>query len=194
MGKEMDAEWYDNEYKNSPYNNDLAKCGYLNLYCEAMYFLPDEKNTPIIDLGCGTGRFAKLLEINGFKNYVGLDFSITAIHIASEYCQSFSFGCYDLKEISQISKFVNEFEYIFLLEVLEHIDDDMKLLNSINQGKNVVFSVPPSNYKSHVRFFNTIDDVYKRYDHVFEFKEEMIVKNHIKPNKQGSFLFNAIKK
>lgn len=36
--------------------------------------LPNEKDTRILDLGCGMGHFLYFLKANGYNNYLGIDF------------------------------------------------------------------------------------------------------------------------
>ncbi|MDI5789533.1 class I SAM-dependent methyltransferase [Bacillus licheniformis] len=44
------------------------------MYEEAARLLPESKDETIVDIGCGTGRFAKLLYDKGYRKYLGIDF------------------------------------------------------------------------------------------------------------------------
>ena len=42
----------------------------------------DEIKEPVIDVGCGTGKYTKLLEMAGIRNLVGVDISQNELKIA----------------------------------------------------------------------------------------------------------------
>lgn len=46
------------------------------------------RGTSLVDLGCGTGRFFRLLDPNHFSSLTGIDFSATAIGEAQSLCCS----------------------------------------------------------------------------------------------------------
>jgi ubiquinone/menaquinone biosynthesis C-methylase UbiE len=92
MGKERSAEWYDQNYINSNYNLPLEDCGYRGLYESVIDLMPLNKGVKILELGCGTGRLAKLLYDNGYKNYKGVDFSRVAIENARKHAKDCKFS------------------------------------------------------------------------------------------------------
>jgi 2-polyprenyl-3-methyl-5-hydroxy-6-metoxy-1,4-benzoquinol methylase len=158
------------EFSKSYYNDNIGRAGlplskspWLDVYLKAMDFIGlDNRDKKIIDLGCGTGRFAKLLFINDFDNYVGVDFAYERIKECKKYVPGYEFICEDVfsKEIS--NKF-ESYDVFVLLEVLEHIKDDLKLLDLIPKGKDIIFSVPNYLSASHVRAFKDIESIKKRY-------------------------------
>ena len=83
MSIERDSIYYDCIYQNS----DEYKCGYeKSVYYEmwkiVISLIPDKIS--VIELGCGTGQFAKMC-IDSGKNYShGIDFSLEAVTIAKE--------------------------------------------------------------------------------------------------------------
>ncbi|MCZ7538265.1 MAG: methyltransferase domain-containing protein [Acidimicrobiia bacterium] len=59
----------------------LEQSPWLALYEEVLRWLP--RGWPIVDLGCGTGRLARLLANHGWADYQGHDFSPMAIQTAT---------------------------------------------------------------------------------------------------------------
>jgi hypothetical protein len=53
---------------------------------------------------------------------------------------------------------------VVCLEMLEHIEDDLSIIKRIPSGTWILFSVPSYDYKSHVRHFASMGEVYKRYN------------------------------
>jgi len=86
-----------------------------------------EKGDQVIDIGCGTGGFAKVL-LNEEYDVTCLDTEELAI----EYCQKRGIKNLfhgDLK--SYISKSNQKFKAAFMLDVIEHIPDDQDVVNDV---------------------------------------------------------------
>jgi 2-polyprenyl-3-methyl-5-hydroxy-6-metoxy-1,4-benzoquinol methylase len=66
---------------------------------------------------------------------------------------------------------LRKFNLFILLEVLEHVNDDMKLLSTLPSGSRVIFSVPNYDSKAHVRFFGSAGDVIQRYQKILNFSD-----------------------
>lgn len=160
MGFERDASFYDNRLFNE--TTDLYKFVKFPVYEKAANMLPSNSNDPyVVDLGCGSGKFGRLLADKGYNKYIGYDFSTERIKIAREYVTEFKFV---VKNIFNVDKTVFGPDTVFvLLEILEHINDDIKLLKSLPSGNRVIFSVPNYDSKTHVRYFDSMEDVVNRY-------------------------------
>lgn len=104
------------------------------------FWKPQSSNPVILDLGCGTGGSFSLLK--NWGRVVGLDASFFAL----KFSRSRS-----VKELvlgdAQILPFAdNKFELVAILDVLEHLDDDLLSLREIwrvlKPKGAVVFTVP----------------------------------------------------
>ena len=173
IGKERGPEWYDNKYSRSEKLVYQYKSG---LYVKA-YGLFSEGN--ILDIGCGSGRFAKVLYDNNFDGeYLGIDFSKNAI----DYCKKIYPYEFRVDNVFDIS--MDRFDNVVLLELFEHVINDICLVERV--CKDLIFSVPSFGGPSHVRYFKNIYDVKERYQHLLEFESEIKI--------DRIFLFKGLRK
>jgi 2-polyprenyl-3-methyl-5-hydroxy-6-metoxy-1,4-benzoquinol methylase len=176
MEIEQNSQWYDDNIWNTSERMLYNHKG--GLYLSA-YELSDGKN--IIDVGCGSGRLAHVFRENGFDgSYLGIDFSKNAI----DYCRRtypYEFKQYNIFDVSY-----ENYDNIVCLEVLEHINDDIKFISIIPKSKVFIFSVPNFGGISHVRYFSSIMDVKERYNDLLDFVNESQI--------DRLFLFKTLKK
>ena len=99
-------------------------------------FISSNHEIKIIDLGCGTGSLVSGLKNCGYKNVSGVDVSL-------ENIQQAKLAELDLKH-GEIIAFLDEvieksekFDAVFLLDVLEHLDDD-ELYDLVDKVKNIL--------------------------------------------------------
>lgn len=175
------------------------------VYKFALDFLPSpDENPTILDVGCGTGMFAKLLYKKGYTNYSGLDFSRNRVKIARETVPDFSFNKRNMFD-KQMQEVYPCFDHIVALEVLEHIENDLEFLRMIPDGKIIIFSLPNYLSISHVRAFHKEEFIRDRYGEVLEFLDSKIFKSkgiwnhrdaHGRSRKMRAkiFVFKCIKK
>ena len=176
MEIEQNSQWYDdniwNDQKRMLYNHKNG------LYQRA-YELSDGKN--IIDVGCGSGRLAHVFREKGFDgSYLGIDFSRNAI----DYCKRTY--PYEFKQCNIFDVSYKNYDNIICLEVLEHINYDIKFISIIPKNKVLIFSVPSFGGISHVRHFNSIEEVKERYSDLLNFTDEVQI--------DRLFLFKTLKK
>lgn len=122
-----------------------------------------DKDSTILDIGCGTGGNLQLLS-QFYNNVIGVEPNDLAI----EYCKS--------KNLSNIIKsglpnlnLVEDFsaDVILLFDVLEHVDEDVQALsivkNKLKDGGYIILTVPAFNF-----LWSTHDESFhhkRRYTH-----------------------------
>lgn len=143
----------------------------------------------IVELGCSDGNFAKLLFENNIKNYCGIDILEEKIKKAKIKFPGMDFICCDI--INNLS-ILHKAKTFVSFQCLEHIKEDLKILNSLKCGTNIIISVPNSNYKGHIRWFE-IDGWKNRFSQNVDFNDSYTIQHPIKRNKR-SFLFKGNKK
>lgn len=185
MGKEQPAEFYDGIKYMKPHIFER----YAVIYNAAADLLPKSDCPRIIDLGCGVGHFAKIIMQRGYHCYVGYDFSEQMIEKAQTQLRRGRFLQGDLLDSDIQAEYANDKLFV-LLEVLEHITKDFKILESIPHGAQVIFSLPSFDARSHVRKFKNVDQIKKRYNDYLIFKKDITI-----PWKKNKvFLFNCVKR
>lgn len=164
----LPAEWYDRVLPGSRALAPVESSSALPVYEAAADMVPAV--LPVVDVGCGTGRFAELLHRRGVTRYMGFDFAPAVVAEAARYCRhdGFSFEVADVRDWQHGPNLPDECCYV-LLEVLEHLDDDRDALARIPGGLPVVFSVPSFWSESHVRRFAQPRDVFDRYGDLLDF-------------------------
>ncbi len=98
----------------------------------------------LLDAGCGTGHLLSLIikkHPNQFTSIEGTDFSKEACKNTSKILGIKTFEA-DLKNI----KVKKKYDLIICSEVIEHVEDDERVIknifNMLNNGGNVIFTVP----------------------------------------------------
>lgn len=167
MGSELGVEFYDEVYSNERrYTEDYTNLPYYPIFQVALGMIRDVENPKILELGCGTGQFAKMLWDNDIRDYLGIDFSEKAVEIARKFSPQ-KFEVADIRAWN----IREEFNVVVMLEVLEHLSDDLSVLRGINQGTTVIFSVPRFDDPGHVRLFKRKEDVEDRYRGLIDIEE-----------------------
>ena len=119
------------------------------------------KIKPIVDMGCGVGMLAELCKETGHKYEVGFDFSSIAIEKARKRVPHTRFEQIDFNK-ADISFHTDGYVFIFF-EILEHLEEDLNLLSQIKPRNKIFISVPNFDSESHVRHFDSMHDVFRRY-------------------------------
>jgi len=171
---EKNSNFYDDLFESGGWNDMYFKhyreSHYYRIWLSALEKLKHITYPNIIEIGCGPGQFANLLFDSGFNNYQGIDFSSEAIKYAkirnSEYKNLFNI---DNAYTSNI--FNTDYNTVIIFEVLEHVDDDLIILEKIRKNSFVLFSVPNFYSDGHVRWFNSKQDVFLRYKEYVEYEE-----------------------
>jgi 2-polyprenyl-3-methyl-5-hydroxy-6-metoxy-1,4-benzoquinol methylase len=169
---EQTKDFYNQIYKTGGSNKEYFKEPEDSIYYLIWKDILNKLNNTekILDLGCGVGQFAKLLIKNGKKYLFGIDFSEEAILQAKKnnIGDESAFIWADLNQIN-FDGSKNVYDTVLICEVLEHIENDLDILNKIHKDKRVIFSVPNYMSKGHVRCFNNFDEIINRYSKLIEF-------------------------
>ena len=165
-----EADYYDADVRAGGLATlRLVDSPWLPLYVRAREWIPT--GDPVFDLGCGTGRFAAALLASGHAApYLGFDFSPASIEEARicVYDPLFEFHVADLRDFV-ISGPISGATIFTCLEVLEHLDDDLGLVECVPSGHRFVFSVPSFPSESHVRHFPHAGVAFDRYAPLLDF-------------------------
>jgi ubiquinone/menaquinone biosynthesis C-methylase UbiE len=88
-------------------------------------FLPFyKKNSKVLDLGCGNGRFLRFLTKHGYSSYLGLDQSENLLEIAKREHPKLNFRVGDMAELNEISE---NYDVIFAIASFHHLPPSLHL-------------------------------------------------------------------
>lgn len=166
MGHEQGPEHYAENNNRYLYPKT---CSWVPVYKAALELLLKTRKGPILEIACGTGGFAYQCHEAGIPRrfYLGFDFTPQSIEIARATVPDYKF---EVENVFRMLKRFNLFRSFVMLEFLEHINEDLRVLKAIPIGADVIFSVPNFKGISHVRHFNSINDIVYRYGLLLEFR------------------------
>ncbi len=161
MGREISSsesnEFWANIGPEVPVRHSL----YYPLFRRISGEIKQRAITRVLDVGCGNGRLAELLLADPTIAYRGFDFSSVAVQLAIERTarrDTFSIGdardprCYQY-----------DYEGIVCSEFLEHVTQDLDVIELWRPGVQCVCSVPNFDHLDHVRHFRYENEVFARY-------------------------------
>jgi SAM-dependent methyltransferase len=161
IGAEQGPEWYDRAFsKTEEYHAPYQESPYYFLWTVIVDRLRRDGVRSILEVGCGSGQLAAFLIDNGLDRYVGFDFSPKAIELAERTAPA---GRFLVDDARTSSLYEDQYEALICTEVLEHIVEDLAVVERFPQGRRCIFSVPSYNSASHVRFFANETAVSERY-------------------------------
>ncbi|MCH8822208.1 MAG: class I SAM-dependent methyltransferase [Planctomycetes bacterium] len=167
MGEQKGPDYYDVQLARVC--EPLETSPWRRLYETVLSIMPPPAQAePVADLGCGTGRFARLLQQNGYTDYWGVDFSTKRIEEARRYVPGFEFTVADLLS-PEVHERLRRYQVFVLTEVLEHVTDDLDILSRLPSGGHVIVSVPNFDSAGHVRYFESVDKVIERFETLIDF-------------------------
>lgn len=164
------ATYYDSVYATSlEYAKPYPESIYYFMWSVVADRLAGAGATRVLDIGCGPGQFAEVLCDRDIKNYLGIDFSATAIAHAKarSSCPSYEFHQSDLTDPRALSSQSYDYDWVTAVEVLEHIEDDRSVIRQIRPGARALLTVPNFADVAHVRFFSAVSEVEDRYREFF---------------------------
>lgn len=102
-----------------------------------------DSNTKVLDIGCATGYMARELSHKKCE-IVGVDYDKKALQKAGKYCKK-TVLC-NLEEVTSLPLTKNSFDYVIMLDVLEHLSHPENVFKTIKQYLKkdgfVIISVP----------------------------------------------------
>lgn len=134
-------------------------------YLEAL-----DRNTAILEIGCGAGQFASMLFDHGFLNYTGFDYAAEGIALAKKNNPNHAERFF-VEDAFQTEFIEQDYNLVICFEVLEHVQKDLALLQRIRSGTQMLLSVPNFDDPYHVRYFKNEDEVRERYNKVMRISD-----------------------
>lgn len=165
----VESKFYDQVYKEEKAVH-YKRCKHYPLWKQSITYLKeiDKLYFPkILEIGCGSGQFAHFLEDEGYEDYKGFDYSEEGINKALKTCkQEFYVG-----DATCLKNYVGEFNTVLAIEVLEHFEDDLKILSYLKPGTNIIFSVPSFSCEGHYRHFGGTTEIANYYFDLINIKQ-----------------------
>jgi 2-polyprenyl-3-methyl-5-hydroxy-6-metoxy-1,4-benzoquinol methylase len=159
-----------------------------------------DKPTNVLEVGAGTGQFAKMY-INRFKpkSYTLYEHSPPMIKRIKKRFKKQDFTKINIKNKSfkNISKDkLSEYDCIIALEVFEHINWDREFLSLLDPKTWIFFSVPRIVAHLHVRSYLTPDSIIYRYKNILDVYEVREVKRiiHYKSKHNYPMIWSVVAK
>ena len=174
---ERPARWYDATYEgSSEYQKHYSESRYYFLWTVVVDRMMRCHVEKVLDLGCGPGQFASLLHDKGFRQYCGVDFSPRCVEFARQNCPDFEFVVRNVLETNVLES--RDYDCLIALEFLEHITEDLTVLQKIRSGTKFFGTVPSFPFISHVRHFSSVEEVEARYQALFSsFRIDVFLEN-----------------
>lgn len=165
MGTVRSAEWCDARFRtqHKKYSKKPHELAWYPLWKRCADLVREQQFSTVIDLGCGYGHLGQLLTN---VHYFGLDFSQQALKEASKSVPSGIFLEVDLSTDDWYSRLPSldlENTLFACCEALEHIEDDLALLESLPPKVQCYLTFPQKDSAGHVRHFKSLRQVLNRY-------------------------------
>jgi len=172
-------EWYlgDKEmYLDLPYYHSC----YYPLFKEILKQIKRQGIHLVLEVGCGNGALAELLLEKANIKYRGFDFSPVAIEKAitrTGHSELFYIADATLPESYDLF-----YDGIICTEVLEHIEQDLEVIQNWQTGITCICSVPNFDSDYHTRYFRTKQEVVDRYGELIDIDEIIMIKKPVLSN------------
>jgi trans-aconitate methyltransferase len=125
----------------------------------------------VADLGCGYGNFTSVMVERNQKPevYIGVDISHNRIKTAraSYPGWNFVYGDFMAREVREKYE---RYEAYLLLNVVDILEDDLGILDSLPSGKPLIFSMPRTEKEGSLRFFTDQSSLRDHYSAILNIK------------------------
>lgn len=142
--------------------NKIQRFWHKYKFLEVINCIDTIQETEILDIGCGPGTLLSMLPL-GYTHAVGVDISKKQIKFAERQFKNLKNISWIASNIFDLKLKKNSFDFIFLIEVIEHLHkkDSLKLLNKIYNllKKNGILILTTPNYGS---FWPAIECVWNK--------------------------------
>ena len=194
-GFEASPDFYDLVYENhSEYDKHFSNSRYYFVWTVILdRILRSSGRSRVLEIGCGRGQFAQMLLHYGVEKYTGFDFSSSAIALINRSSfKNAEFYVGDAHTDQNVLKANSEFDAVICTEVLEHVTEDLNILNRIPEGTRFIGTVPNFPYQNHVRHFKDAESVKSRYSSLFN-NFSVIGLAQPNPSKDVYWLFEGVR-
>jgi 2-polyprenyl-3-methyl-5-hydroxy-6-metoxy-1,4-benzoquinol methylase len=114
----------------------------------AMYsnYLPQDRNSRVLDIGCGKGFFLYYLIQQGYINILGIDADLSSIEHTKEFVTK---QCQQIDAEDYLSDKNDYFDLVVMNEVLEHIPKEqiiplLKMIHNSLREKGIIICYVPN--------------------------------------------------
>lgn len=152
---------------NSTYNNDTSD------WSPIYEWIAERAKGIVLDVGCGVGHLIERLNRAEKVLYsIGVDISSVAVKEAIRRNPDNMIFIVDAENSDVIND--GDYDCVCFNQILEHIENDISLLNKIPKGRRVFISLPKEpvqEHEQHIRFFETKEDAVERYHSILNILE-----------------------
>jgi predicted TPR repeat methyltransferase len=116
-------------------------------------YLGDRMFRVAVDLGCGAGFYSRMLKKHSMK-LIGIDLDLNSLESAAGYDIVY------LADIRDFDKYVDDYDAIFLFDVIEHLEknDGLTLLKKAIDKKAFIAIATPS------KFSNSVQEIFTDFE------------------------------
>jgi SAM-dependent methyltransferase len=190
-GSQKGADYYDELYSST----DVYRCSYPQSYYYFLWSIIADRARRdqvqrVFEIGCGPGQLAAYLLDQGVRHYTGFDLSPVAVEFARQRVPAGNFFVGSALDPAAYAG--QDFGLLVCTEVLEHIDDDLRVLSLVAPGRRCICTVPNFAHESHVRFFQNAEEVRGRYGPLLDNLDVMTLRSP-RAAADRFFLFDGIR-
>ncbi len=169
------AATYDDMFKDGGFGGGVfdlpyRRSPYFPLFRAVARQVRRNRGAKLLEVGCGTGTFAHYL-FDSFRSipYVGFDFSPVAVEKAKQ--RTGRQDCFFVGDATSRETYRNrDYNTIVCTEVLEHLENDLGVVQSWAGGSECICSVPNYDADTHVRHFKNEAEVRERYSPLIDIR------------------------